>query len=213
MYYPMMMNLEGKNVVIIGGGHVAYQKLKGLEGTNAIITVVSPEILPEIKEWILRHDAKWIPKEFEPSDIEHANLIFAATNQPAVQREIKKHKKNHQLLLLADRPNESDFITPATLHRGKLSISISTNGASPSLAKKIKKELEQQFDENFGEYVQFLEEARKMILNQIDDPSFRKYCLTRLLDSDFYKLTMKGNIEKRNQLLQNLLNSCNKNFM
>src|SRR5690606_5419178 len=101
MYYPMMMKLEGKKVVIIGGGRVAFQKLKGLENTKAKITVVSPTIIPEMEEWLNEHDDIWIQKEFEPSDIEQADLIFATTNDPKVNQAIGLHKKGHQLLLRA----------------------------------------------------------------------------------------------------------------
>ncbi|MFO7316005.1 MAG: bifunctional precorrin-2 dehydrogenase/sirohydrochlorin ferrochelatase [Bacilli bacterium] len=216
MYYPMMMKLEGKKVVIIGGGRVAFQKLKGLENTKAKITVVSPTIIPEMEEWLNEHDAIWIQKEFEPSDIEQADLIFATTNDPKVNQAIGLHKKGHQLLLRADHPKESDFITPAVVQRGKLTISISTDGASPGLSKKIKKELEQQFDENFGEYVQFLEDARRVVLKQIGDASLRKSILTRLLDPVFYELTMERKLKKRDHLLMDLIKSAindDKNIM
>ncbi|MED3660818.1 bifunctional precorrin-2 dehydrogenase/sirohydrochlorin ferrochelatase [Ureibacillus sp. FSL K6-8385] len=204
MYYPMMLNIEGKNVAFIGGGRVAYQKLKGLENTKANITIISPSIIPEIEEWMKRHRAKWIQKEFEPSDIEQAHIIFAATSHAEVNREVKLHKKEHQLLLLSDNPKESDFLTPAVVRRGKLALAISTNGASPALAKKIKRDLEQQFAENFGDYVQFLEEARKMVINKIDDAEKKKGILVRLLDPIFCELTINGNIEKRDQLFMKL---------
>lgn len=205
MYYPIMMNIKGKNVVVIGGGRVAYQKLIGLEGTEANLTIISPTIIPEIKEWMKHNNAKWIEKTFEPIDIEQANIIIATTNDSATNHEIRIHKKEHQLLLLADNPKDSDFITPATIKRGKLNISISTGGASPSLAKKIKKDLEQQFDEKFEDYIEFLDYARHIVLNQIADRSLRKKLLTQLLDSKFYNLTVEGDIIKRNEIFKEML--------
>lgn len=205
MYYPIMMNLKGKKVIVIGGGKVAYQKLKGLENTGAKITIISPILSSQVEEWLKHQDAKWIPKEFEPPDIEKADFIFATTNNADVNHYIRKSKKAHQYLLQADCPEESDFISPSVVRRGKLTIAISTNGASPALAKKLKKELEEQFDESFACYVQFLEDARKKILKEIHDADLKKKCLNRLLDSIFYDLTMNGKTDERDALLQQII--------
>ncbi|NLY80574.1 MAG: siroheme synthase, partial [Lysinibacillus sp.] len=159
MYYPLMLNLKGKNIVIVGGGQVAYQKLKGLENTGSNIKIVSPTISINIKEWLTHHRAEWICKRYEATDIVDAYMIFATTNNRDVNEEIRRNKRPNQLLLIADNPEESDFISPAVLRRGKLSIAISTNGASPTLAKKIKKDLEEQFQESYADYVQFLEDG------------------------------------------------------
>lgn len=205
MYYPMMLNLKGKNVVIVGGGRVAYQKLKGLENTKANIKIISPNISPNIEQWLKLHNAEWIRKEYEPSDIKNADLIFAATNNPVVNNEIRQHKENHQLFLQVDNPEVSDFISPAVLRRGKLSIAISTNGASPALAKKLKKELEDKFEVGFADYLQFLEDSRKIILEQNLNASIKNDYLNRLLDPIFYQLTIEGKVVERDQLLHRLI--------
>lgn len=205
MYYPIMLNLKGKNVVVVGGGRVAYQKLKGLENMGANIKIISPNISSKIEEWLKQHDAVWIQKEYEPSDIENADVIFATTNNSVVNNEIRQQKGNHQLLLQADQPEESDFISPAVLRRGKLSIAISTNGASPALARKLKKKLENQFEESFADYVQFLEDARKCILDEINDTSLKKKVLNRLVEPIFYQLTIEGKVDERKKLLLQMI--------
>lgn len=205
MYFPIMMNLKGKKIVIVGGGPVAFQKLKAFQHTNANIHMVSPEITEEVKKWLKEHYVTWHCKNYESSDLEDANLIIAATNQRHVNDQIRKDKKPHQLFLQVDDPEASDFIMPAVIRRGKLSVAISTDGASPGLTRKLKKELEQQFDERYGEYVEFLERARKSILKEITDSEMKRTCLHRILDSVFYDLTIDGKYEERDELFQQLL--------
>lgn len=205
MYYPILLNLEGKHVVVIGGGLVAFQKLKTLEGTNASITIISPTIISEIEQWILHHSSKWLCKQFEPSDIEDVDMIIAATNNPIVNNEIRLHKKKGQLLLQVDDAKKGDFIVPAVVRRGKLSISVSTDGASPSLTRKLKKDIDEQFDERFGEYVDFLDEARTFILQEIQDTEVKRKCLKSLLDSKFYDLTMQEKFAERDIYLNQLI--------
>lgn len=205
MYYPILLNLKGKKVVVVGGGAVAYQKLKTLEGTKATITIISPTINDEVERWLLKHDSTWICKQFEVNDIEEADLIIAATNDPKINDTIRHHAKKGQLVLQVDDAKKGDFIVPAVVRRGKLSISISTDGASPSLTRKIKKDIDEQFDVRFGEYVDFLDEARKFILNKVKDRTLKRKCLKKLLDSKFYDLTMDKKYDERNEYLQQLI--------
>lgn len=205
MYYPILLNLEGKHVVVIGGGTVAFQKLKTLEGTKATITIISPLIISEIEKWIHQHNAKWLRKLYEPADIEKADMIIAATNDPKVNQTIRLHKKDRQLVLQVDNAKKGDFLVPAVVRRGKLSIAISTDGASPSLTKKIKKDIDQQFDDRFGEYVDFLHEARQFILKEIQHSERKRSCLKRLLDPIFYDLTMEEKYMEREHYLKQLI--------
>ena len=98
----------------------------------------------------------WKEKDFTAEDIQDAFLVIAATNQPEINHAIKKAAAPHQLISLVDNPEESDFILPAVVNQGKLSITVSTSGASPILAKKIKQEIADQYGPEYKEYVDFL---------------------------------------------------------
>src|SRR5438445_3621751 len=140
VYYPINLNLNGRKVVVVGGGRIAERKITGLIEAMAAVTVISPKITPELIRYREEGKITWKEKDFTANDIQDAFLVIAATNNPEINHAVKKAAAPHQLISLVDDPEESDFILPAVVNRGKLSITVSTSGASPILAKKIKQE-------------------------------------------------------------------------
>ncbi|WP_379599925.1 precorrin-2 dehydrogenase/sirohydrochlorin ferrochelatase family protein [Oceanobacillus profundus] len=153
----MIMKLHGKKVVIVGGGQIALRKAKGLAGTGAAITVISPRILKELEQL---HDVAWKQKEFEEKDIEGAHLIFAATSNKSINKNVCACADDFQWVNDISDSEYSSFITPAIVRREKFILTISTSGASPILAKKLKQELEERYDDKMGELVNAYEKRR-----------------------------------------------------
>jgi precorrin-2 dehydrogenase / sirohydrochlorin ferrochelatase len=182
-----MVRLQGKKVVVIGGGKVAERKVAGLLGTGSFITVISPQATDELKGLASSGWIKWLEKSFSKEDIEDAFLIFAATNDKGLNQSIKMAASDHQLVTIADDPDGSDFHVPSHIQRGRLSIAVSTGGASPTLARKIREQLEHQFDESYEEYLEFLYSARQRILKEVKDPSRKGKILTAIVSEDFLK--------------------------
>ncbi|MEH7073016.1 precorrin-2 dehydrogenase/sirohydrochlorin ferrochelatase family protein [Neobacillus drentensis] len=201
--YPVILRLEGKRVVVVGGGKVAERKVSGLLGTGAKVVVVSPEATEEIQ--MLHHDGKivWKQKPFAAGDIDDAFLIFAATNSNQLNQLIKKSIQPHQLVTLADDPADSDFYVPAHVQRGSLSIAISTGGASPTLASQIREQLEQQFDESYVGYLDFLASKRSWILNEVTNPLLKRKLLKSIVSPAF--LASEHREEDFIQLYESLL--------
>jgi len=183
--YPIMLQLDGKKVVVIGGGKVAERKVIGLLGTGAQVIVVSPQATKEIQTLFLDGKIVWLKKFFSGEDLQDAALIFAATDDKDLNQSVKSLAGVHQLVTIADDPDHSDFHLPAHVQRGRLSIAVSTGGASPILAKKLRAELEQQFDERYAEYIDFLFAARQWILKEVEDPSIKRKLLTVIVSEDF----------------------------
>jgi precorrin-2 dehydrogenase / sirohydrochlorin ferrochelatase len=182
-----MVRLQGKKVVVIGGGRVAERKVAGLLGTGSLITVISPQATDELKGQASGGLIKWLEKSFSKEDIEDAFLIFAATNDKGLNQSIKMAASDHQLVTIADDPDGSDFHVPSHIQRGRLSIAVSTGGASPTLARKIREQLEHQFDESYEEYLEFLYSARQRILKEVKDPSRKGKILTAIVSEEFLK--------------------------
>lgn len=185
--YPIMLRLEGKKVVVIGGGRVAERKVTGLLGTGPLITVISPQATDKLKGLASSGLIEWLEKSFSKEDIEGAFLIFAATNDNELNQSIKMAAGNQQLVTIADDPDGSDFHVPSQIQRGRLSIAVSTGGASPTLARKIREQLENQFDEQYEEYLEFLFTARQRILKEVKDPSRKGKILTAIVNEEFLK--------------------------
>ena len=185
--YPIMLRLKGKKTVVVGGGKVAERKVKGLLGTGALVSVVSPELTDELLRLARDGDIIWLDRTFSKDDIQDAFLVFAATNDEGVNQFVRSVAKDHQLVMVADDPEGSDFHVPAQVQRGRLSITVSTGGASPILAGKIREQLEQQFDEQYSEYLDFLFSKRQWILKEIKDSSLKKKLLTAIVSEEFLK--------------------------
>lgn len=202
-YYPISLNLDGKKVVVIGGGKIAKRKITGLIEARADITVVSPELTHELNEYAQAGKINWKKKDFSAFDIRDAFLIIAATNQPEINQAVQAAAEPYQLISLVDDPEESSFILPSVVKRGRLSIAVSTSGASPILAKQIKQEIAARYGSEYKEYVDFLFTSRKYILQEIQDPNLKQTLLSAITEPSFLHSAnrKKDFIERMNQLM------------
>lgn len=185
MLYPMMMNLKGKSAAVIGGGVIAERKTAGLLEAGAAVTIISPRVTAGLGELISEGKCNWREKCFEYDDAAGFFVMIAATNDPLVNREVKRAASNNQLVLLIDDPSSSDFQIPSQLKRGKLTITVSTDGASPKLAKKIKNQLAQTYDERYEDYLEFLQQTRRFILENVQDPEWKSRLLEQIIRDEF----------------------------
>lgn len=204
-YFPIHLNIEFKTVVIVGGGHVATQKVASLLPAKANIVVVSPTLHDTLVPLVKSGEITWRAKEFEPRDLDDATLIIAATNKTNVNDAVQEAAQHWQLLNRADVQGESDFITPATVRRGPLVLTVSTSGASPALARKIKQDLAEQFDAIYEDYVCFLQQARLMVAANFEKGEQRRAALQALLEPNLLEWTRNGEIDRREAFLQQLL--------
>ncbi|WP_071396158.1 precorrin-2 dehydrogenase/sirohydrochlorin ferrochelatase family protein [Bacillus tuaregi] len=184
-YYPINLNLEGKKTVVIGGGKVAERKVRGLLEAKADITVISPKLTEGLYHYQQLGTIKWKEKSFSSDDITEAFLIISAVNHPEVSLAVKKAAGPNQLINLADRPEESNFILPSSFKQGRLSITVSTSGASPILAKKIKHKLSKKYGADYKEYLDFLYDSRKWILREVTDAKIKQQLLTAITEDNF----------------------------
>ncbi|MBI0580304.1 NAD(P)-binding protein [Neobacillus cucumis] len=185
--YPIMMNLEGKKAVIVGGGKVAERKIIGLLNTGAEISVISPEATKEIQRLVAEGKVSWHCRVFSAEDLAETSLVFATTNDMEINQMVKAAAGPHQLITIADDPDSSDFHVPAMVRRGRLNIAVSTGGASPTLASRIRLGLEEQFDESYEGYLEFLFTVRQRILEEVKDPSVKRKLLTAIVSQEFLK--------------------------
>ena len=130
-------------------------------------------------------------------------LVIAATNDPETNKDVKRFVSTHQLLLMVDDPEESDFILPAVMNRGRLTLTVSTSGASPTLTKKIKENLAQQYGPEYQEYLDFLYECRKWILDEVEDTKTKQQLLTKITEPLF--LTIENRKEVFMKLVHQLI--------
>jgi precorrin-2 dehydrogenase/sirohydrochlorin ferrochelatase len=183
--YPISVRMQGKKVVVAGGGKVASFKIALLLEEGADVTVVSPEAVNEIRQWAEEEKLKWINRQIEISDCEDAFLIIAATDNPELNEKLEQAIKPNQLINVITDLEKGNVHFPAALKRGKLLIAVSTGGASPKLAKKIRNDLAKLYDESYEEYLEFLNECRVLIKSKGLEKTAKNKLLLEILKDEF----------------------------
>ncbi|PBH99147.1 siroheme synthase [Clostridioides difficile] len=187
MLYPINLKLDELEVVIIGGGEVAYRKCKNFLEFNKNVTIVSKQILNKFYD--LKGNIKIIKDDYKEIYIKDASVIIAATNNRELNMEIGLYcKAKNKLVNVVDNIEISNFTVPSYIKRGDLLISVSTGGKSPSLSSKIKKEIEERYTEDYEEYLNVLGDIRKKVIKKYEDKSKRKDVLNMLVTLDLEEL-------------------------
>jgi uroporphyrin-III C-methyltransferase/precorrin-2 dehydrogenase/sirohydrochlorin ferrochelatase len=162
--FPIFVRLEGRLVVVIGGGSVAEGKIPSVLSAGARVRLVAPSVTPQIAEWVRLGKIDWLPKEFEAADLNGAFLVIAATSAPGVNEAVFREAEARGLLCNAvDDIEHCHFYYGAVVQRGDLQIAISTNGNSPALAQRLRKELELELGPEYEVWVQWLGAAREAL--------------------------------------------------
>ncbi|WP_410981904.1 NAD(P)-binding protein [Bacillus cereus] len=197
--YPLTVRIEKKRVVVIGGGKVASFKIAPLLKAGADIVVVSRELDASLVKLVESKQIRWFQKDYEKSDVEGAFLVVAATSDSILNESIAKDASLNQLVNVITNPESGNVHFPAAIHRGKLNVAVSTGGASPKLAKKIRDDIASKYDETYEEYLDFLYEVR-MKVKQLSLEKRRQ----NILLQEVLKLEYIQNEQKRERFLQEL---------
>lgn len=187
--YPVMLDINEKQAVVVGGGRIAYRKVIGLLQAGATITVISPEINQKIEALVAANQIIWHQKVFERADLDFAFIVIAATDSEQVNKHVALSVAAHQLVNVVDNQALSTFHVPAKLTRGSLTISVATGGASPILAKVIRDELAGVYDDSYGNYLEFLSQARLKITHTNLSSETKTDLLKTITDEKYRKST------------------------
>ena len=165
-YYPIFLELEGKTVLVVGGGSVARRKVETLLEYGAEVNIVSKELTPKLRELVEAGKIRQIGEAFFDKHLDSAFLVYAATDDMQLNREISQSARKRGVMINAvDQPADCDFIVPSIVRKGDLSIAVSTSGKSPALAKRIRKQLELQFGSEYQIFLTLMGRLRKEILS------------------------------------------------
>jgi len=185
--FPIFLKLGGRPCLVVGGGAIAEGKIAGLLEAGAAITVVAPEVRDEVLEWSSSARITWIARRFRPADLEGAFLVVAATSRLEVNNLVFREARRRGILCNAvDDPERCDFYYPAVLRRGRLQIAISTGGLSPALAQRLRRELEQEFSPDYGDWLEELGETRRRLISRPGNRSQLRRRLHRLASQESF---------------------------
>jgi uroporphyrin-III C-methyltransferase/precorrin-2 dehydrogenase/sirohydrochlorin ferrochelatase len=211
LMFPLFLKLEGRRCLVVGAGTVAEGKIHGLLEAGASVQVVAPEAVPQIQKWASERTLDWKPRTFKPSDLDQVSLVIAATSSPEVNSEVFMQARLRNVLCNAvDDPKNCDFYYPAVVNRGDLQIAISTNGRSPALAQRLRRELEEQFGPEYETWVAELGAARDHLEAQTPDVETRRKLLHELASRESF---ISRNAQQQNRSSQEPLTSSGKVFL
>ncbi len=161
--YPIFIETAGRRVIVIGGGNVGAEKVRGLLAGEADITVVSPELIPELQEHKDAGRIHHIARTYEERDLDGGyEFIMVATDDGAINAEVAAAGKRRGIWVnAADDPKHCDFILPSVVRRGKITLAASTSGTSPALARRLREELDAYLTEDMPALADLLAEVRQ----------------------------------------------------
>jgi precorrin-2 dehydrogenase/sirohydrochlorin ferrochelatase len=186
--FPMFMKLEGRSCLVVGAGSVGEPKIKSLIEAGASVRVVALRATAAVAEWAESDAISWEAREFKSADLDGIFLIIAATNNRDLNAAIFHEARRRNILCnVVDDPEFCDFYYPALVRRGDLQLAISTNGHSPALAQRIRRELEIQFGPEYGEWLEQLGRARQELFASKINPEQRRRLLHELASREAFK--------------------------
>jgi precorrin-2 dehydrogenase / sirohydrochlorin ferrochelatase len=160
-FYVACLRLSGRRCVVVGGGAVGVEKVEGLLACDADVTLVAPDVEPALAEHAREGSIAWERREYRAQDLDGAFLVIASTDDTEVNIAIFEDAERRAMLVnVVDVPPLCNFILPAIVRQGPLSIAISTAGASPALAKRMRDEIAEAFGEPYARLAVLLNEAR-----------------------------------------------------
>jgi precorrin-2 dehydrogenase/sirohydrochlorin ferrochelatase len=187
--------------LVVGGGSVAERKIATLIEGGADVVVVSPKVTDKVKQWALSGQITWISREYVTSDGEGVFLVIAATNLSEVNKKVYQDANQRgQWINVVDQPELCNFTVPSMVRRGKLQIAISTSGASPSLSKKIRQELEKNYGDEYEYYLDILQEVREKLQHTVTSPKLRYTIMKELVNEKWIELCRNRPLEARRKI-------------
>ncbi len=161
-FYIACLRLQGRRCVVIGGGEVGLEKVEGLLACDGDVTLIAPDAEPALQEYAAEGSIRWEQRPYAgPEDLRSAFLAIAATDDTDVNIAVFEDAERRAMLVnIVDVPPLCNFILPAIVRNGPLAIAISTAGASPALAKRMKREIEGQFGEPYARLAVLLNDVR-----------------------------------------------------
>ena len=206
-YYPVSLNLTERATVVIGGGAIAEGKVRGLLEADAHVTLIAPEVTPALGELAAERKITWEQRSYQQGDLQGAALVISATDEREVNHRVWEEARERGILInVVDDPPYCDFIAPAIVRRGDISLSISTNGKMPALAAHLRRELEKSFGEEYTRLLELTTPMRAQLATQQLDYTVRQQLWRKLFEeTELIDLVRRGETEAARSLAMEVL--------
>jgi len=205
-YYPIYLDIRNRNCLVVGGGSVGTRKVMTLLDCSATITVVSPVVTNELRELANNNAITLTKRPFQVSDLKGNILVIGVTDDQELNLQIHAEAERLGMLCnIADHPEACNFILPSIMRRGDLSIAISTSGNSPAFAKKLRKDFEKQFGNEYADFLKLMGFVRKKLLAQNNEPECHKKVFEQLISTRIVEMIKNHDGQDINKTLLEIL--------
>jgi precorrin-2 dehydrogenase/sirohydrochlorin ferrochelatase len=204
-FYIACLRLEGRRCLVVGGGEVGLEKVEGLLACDANVTLVAPEAHPALVELALEGSITWARREYQTADLEGCLIVIAATGDSELNIRVSEDAERRSMLVnVVDVPPLCNFILPAIVRTGPLAVAISTAGASPALAKRMKREIGELFGEPYATLAVLLNDVRGWAKATLPTYQDRKEFFESIVngDPDPIELLRAGEIGRVKELIE-----------
>ncbi|MFH1351629.1 MAG: bifunctional precorrin-2 dehydrogenase/sirohydrochlorin ferrochelatase [Pseudomonadota bacterium] len=207
-FYPILIQLEGKKAVVVGGGMVAQRKIDTLLAYHADVHVISRDLTPTLSKYLEEGRIGLLGHEFRDDYLDGAFIVIAATDDPLLNRQVSEKTSSRGLLINAvDQPADCSFIVPSILRRGDLLVAVSTSGKSPAFAKKVREELEEQFGDEYGSFLALMGRLRGEILGKGLSQDENKRIFLELVNSHILDAIAENDWNEVATILNRIMNT------
>lgn len=205
-YLPIFMDVRGRPCLVVGGGEVAARKVQMLLRAEAAVTVVAPQLGDTLST--LQQEIEWIEAAFDPSHIQKPVMVYAATNDAAVNRQVSELAAERNLPVnVVDTPALGSFITPSIIDRSPVVAAISTGGASPVLTRLIRSRLESMIPAAYGHFATLAAKFREKVQEKIE-PKNRRLFWEKAFQGHIAELIFSGRDDEAEQALGEMVETC-----
>lgn len=202
-YLPVFFRIAKQPCLVVGGGHIAKRKVSLLHKADAIVTVIAPDVLPELREEILAHGGQVIESVYSDSILQNQRLVIAATNDDMLNKQVFADCEARNIPVnVVDAPELCRFIFPSIIDRSPVVIAVSSSGQSPVLARMLRTRLESVIPAAYGHLAEFVGKFRQQVQQALPDVSNRRAFWEKELQGRFAELVYNGRTEAAEQHLQ-----------
>lgn len=205
-YYPIYIDIEDRNVVIVGGGNVCARKAEAMMKYGARVTIVSPQFTGEMEQWARDGVLAIRRKEYEEADLDGASMVIASTDDPCINARVARDCRRRKIPVnVVDVTHLCEFIVPAIVERGSIQIAVSTGGKSPAIARTLKEDLQKFVGPEYDEINQVLGTLRKGAKKTLPTDVDRKRFFDAIIAEGVLEMLRKG---RRSEAYETIASAC-----
>jgi precorrin-2 dehydrogenase/sirohydrochlorin ferrochelatase len=204
--FPVMLDLNGRLVLVVGGGKIAEAKISSLLETGANITIMSPSLTNDLSTLAAQGKISYTARTFEDKDLDNCWLVIAATNDSDTNEQVYRAAEARRIFCnVVDYRPLCSFVTPAIVERGDITVAISTSGGSPALAQELKRVITEAIGEEYVQLLEILRDLRSDVRAKVTDQARRSLIFHKIVESDALALLKAKKRREAEALAQQII--------